>query len=514
MKRLYTFCFIFTLIFQAQAQNVTINPSGVTPVVILNNHPRGSYDAILALPSPKQGDIAYDSTFDCLRVYTDGKWLCSYQNPLEFIPNVIEAASAGGSGNDSGTAITVDAAGNIYVAGGYSGTASFELTNKTSLGMDDIFVAKYNKNGALQWVQSAGGADKDSVRSIAVDGEGNVYISGSYKSSATFNATTVTSLGDTDIFLAKYNAGGTLQWVKSAGGTGSDAGSGLAIDGSNKIYLVGSYTGNATFGALSKTAAGLSDIFLAKYDVDGTALWVESAGGTNDDFGQAITLDSSGKIHITGYFKGSANFGSFNKIADASYFDVFVAEYDPVGLTWNSAESAGGINHEYSQSIAVDLSGNIYVTGSFLGTFVFGSDSKTVAGSLEDTFTIKFNSSGTPQWINSIGGTGFESGRGVVIDNSGNVLVAGFYSWTGTSFGINKVSFGLDDAYVVSYTPNGDLTGMKVMGWTGNDMARSIAKDSKGNIYVTGHFSNSIYFDKALETSKGGTDMFVIRLDN
>lgn len=459
MKRILYFCFVFTLIIKAQAQNVTINPGGITPVVILNNHPRLSYDAILALPSPKQGDLAFDTTFKCLRIYTEGKWLCTYQNPLEYTPNIIEAASGGGSGDDSGTAIAVDASGNMYVAGGYSGTASFEATTKTSLGLDDIFVAKYNKNGVLQWVQSAGGAGKDSVHAIAVDGGGNIYITGFYNGSATFNTTTITSLGDTDIFLAKYDASGALQWAKSAGGTGSDVGSGIAIDGSNNIYVVGSYAGNATFGMHNKTSTGLSDIFLAKYDASGVAQWVASAGGTNDDFGQAIALNASGKIYITGHFKGSASFGSINKTADASYFDIFVAKYDPIGMTWTDAQSAGGANHEYSQGIAVDTGGNVYVTGNFQGTFSFGTGS-SVAYS-PDMFVIKFNNAGTPQWIQRIGGAFFDTGRGIAVDNSGNVFVAGFYSWAGASLGFVKSSLGLNDSFIASYTSDGELRGVK-----------------------------------------------------
>jgi hypothetical protein len=511
MKRTLYFCILLTLTIKALAQNVNITPGGITPAIILNNHPRLSYDGILALPAPKQGDLAYDSTFKCLRIYTEGKWLCTYQNPLEYSPNIIEAASAGGPGDDSGTTIAVDAPGNMYVAGGYSGTASFDAITKTSLGLDDIFVAKYNKNGILQWVQAAGGAGKDSVHAIAVDGGGNVYITGFYNGSATFNTTTITSLGGTDIFLAKYDASGAFQWAKSAGGTGSDVGSGIAIDGSNNIYVVGSYAGSATFGTHNKTSAGLSDIFLAKYDTNGTAVWVESAGGTNDDYGQAIALDASGKIHITGHFKGSADFGSINKIANASYFDIFVAKYDPTGLNWTDAQSAGGTNHDYSQSIAVDVSGNVYVTGNFQGTFTFGAGS-SVAYS-PDMFVIKFNSTGTPQWIQSAGGNYFDTGRGIAVDKSGNIFVTGFYSLGGTSSGFIKISLGLNDSFIVSYNANGDLLGVKSIAWTGDEIAKNITADSKGNIYATGHFTNAIYFDKKLKTSQGGTDMFVIRLD-
>jgi hypothetical protein len=137
------------------AQNVTISPGGITPA-LTGTYPRISYDAILALPSPTIGDMAYDITFLCLRVYNGNRWVCTYQLPGEPVNGAFIAA-AGGTSDDNASSAAVDALGNVYVAGGYSGTATFGNTSKTSKGDSDIFVAKYNANGVLQWVQSAGG---------------------------------------------------------------------------------------------------------------------------------------------------------------------------------------------------------------------------------------------------------------------------------------------------------------------------------------------------------------------
>lgn len=513
MKKIISLCFVLLFFVKAYAQNVTIAPTGITPD-ITGTHLRMSYDSIMLLPSPSTGDFVYDKTFKCLRVYTDGKWLCTYQDPSNYSQNIIETASAGGTGNDGGTSLATDASGNVYVAGTYSDTANFELTGKTSEGSLDIFVAKYNKNGALQWVQSAGGIEKDSVQSIAVDGSGNVYITGFYKGAATFNGNTIYATGDNDIFIAKYNTSGVFQWARTAGGQDSDAGAGVAVDAGNNVYVVGFYSNTAAFGAISKTSLGSKDIFLAKYNSSGIPQWVESPGGTNDDFGSAIAIDNSGNIYITGSFRGGIQFGTITQAANATYYDVFVAKYDPVATTWLWANSdLVGSNNEYSQSIAVDGSNNVYVTGNFLSSVSFASTSRSSKGSA-DMFIIKHNSLGAAQWLQTGGGTGFDSGQDIFIDNSGNVYITGFFANPSATFGSDiKDSKGLIDACVIRYDSNGNYQGVKTIGGSGNDMAKSLAGNNSGSIYVTGHFSNTVNFDKNSKTSQGDEDIFLIRLD-
>jgi hypothetical protein len=513
MKKIIYLSFILLFFGKTYAQNVTINPTGITPDMS-GTHLRMSYDSLIALPAPSQGDFVYDTTFKCLRVYTDGKWLCSYQDPNSYSPNILQTTAAGGTGNDSGTSIAIDASGNIYVAGTFSDTASFELTSKISIGSLDVFIAKYNKHGVLQWVQSAGGTEKDSVQSIAVDGNGNVYLTGIYKSAITFETTTIYATGDNDIFLAKYNASGVFQWARTAGGQGSDAGTGVVTDAGNNVYVVGFYSNTAAFGAFSKTSLGMRDIFLAKYNSSGIPQWVVSAGGANDDFGSAIAIDASANIYITGSFKAGVKFGSISAAADPNYYDVFVAKYDPVALNWAWVkEDLTGSNNEYSQRIAVDLNGNIFVTGYYYGSVSFASTSKASKGGA-DMFIIKYNSLGASQWLQTAGGTGFDSGQGLVTDTNGNVYVTGFFSYPNATFGtIVKDNRGLNDAYVVRYEPNGSNPGVKTFGSLRNDVAKDIATDSAGNIFITGSYSNTVVFDKNAKTSQGGEDIFIIRID-
>lgn len=160
MKHLFLPAFVLVLFIEVFAQNVTITPAGITPVTA-GSIPRLSYDAISVMPSPQIGDMAFDLTYNCLRVYVEGKWLCSYQNPANYSPNLLAIASAGGTGADGGTSIAIDGSGNVYVTGYFLGTAGFSASSKISAGGSDLFVAKYNSTGTLQWVQTAGGTGDD-----------------------------------------------------------------------------------------------------------------------------------------------------------------------------------------------------------------------------------------------------------------------------------------------------------------------------------------------------------------
>ncbi|RYU93968.1 hypothetical protein [Emticicia agri] len=128
MKKIIYCCVLISLYMNLQAQNVTITPDGITPV---STHPRISYDAILALPSPQEGDLAYDTTFKCLRIYTDGKWLCSYQDPVNYTPNIMPLISVKGVVFQTSPAIATDASGNVYIIGHYSGSITLGANTLT-----------------------------------------------------------------------------------------------------------------------------------------------------------------------------------------------------------------------------------------------------------------------------------------------------------------------------------------------------------------------------------------------
>ncbi|RYU93969.1 SBBP repeat-containing protein [Emticicia agri] len=267
------------------------------------------------------------------------------------------AQSAGGTASELGTDIAVDAAGNVYITGGFSGTASFGSESVIANGSNmDIFVAKYSNAGVVQWAKSASGTGNDVGASIVVDASSNAYITGNYASIIMFGDHLVSSQSSSaDIFVAKCNSSGEFLWVQSAGGAGNDSGSGIGIDGSGNIYLIGSYTGTATFGNTQTTSNGNLDIFVAKYDNSGEFKWVKSAGAADYDTGQSLAVESNGNVYVTGSYFGTITFGS-QSVSSQGSRDLFVTKYDSNGSAlW--AKTAGGTFLEGGLGIAVDAGG-------------------------------------------------------------------------------------------------------------------------------------------------------------
>ena len=175
---------------------------------------------------------------------------------------------------------------------------------------------------------STGGGRETADRGlgIAVDTAGNSYVTGYYDTTAAFGSFTLTGAGDVDIFVAKYDPAGSVVWARSAGGTSGDIGRGIAVDTAGNSYVVCDFAGTVTFSSFTLTSAGDADIFVAKYDAAGSVLWARSAGGTSHDQGRGIAVDTAGNSYVTGHYDTTANFCPF-MLTSAGSVDIFVAKY-------------------------------------------------------------------------------------------------------------------------------------------------------------------------------------------
>jgi hypothetical protein len=305
--------------------------------------------------------------------------------------NLEWARRTGGTGVDFGFGIDIDSAGHSYVTGYFNGTSTFGVgVTLTSSGPYDIFVAKYLSNGDLAWAKRAGGSRSDLARGISVDASGNSYVTGYFDGAITFDSVvTLTSAGDYDIFVAKYLSNGDLAWAKRAGGADFQQSNGIDLDSAGNSYVTGYFFGTATFGdSVSLTSAGFPDIFIAKYTSNGDLAWAKRAGGIRNDQGSGISVDSAGNSYVTGFFNGTATFGT-TTLTSAGGSDIFVAKYDSTGtVLW--AKRAGGISGENGNGIGVDSAGNSYVTGHFAGTATFDDSITLVSAGSIDIFVSKF----------------------------------------------------------------------------------------------------------------------------
>ena len=357
------------------------------------------------------------------------------------------AKSFGSSLADYGLSIALDASGNVYTTGYFQGTADFDpgagTANRTSAGGGDIWVQKLDASGNFIWARSFGGSLDDIGRSITVDASGNVYTTGYFQGTADFDpgagTANITSAGNEDIFIQKLDASGNFLWAKSFGGSLADYGLSIAVDAAGNVYTTGYFQGTADFdpgaGTTNLTSEGSLDVYVQKLNSTGNFVWTKSFGGSLNDQGFSITVDDSGNVHTTGSFEGTVDFdpgaGSATRTSSGS-LDVFVQKLNASG-TYDWAISFGASSSDQGYSVTVDASGNVYTTGSFLGTADFdpgsGTANLTSAGPW-DVFIQKINASGNFVWAKSFGGNSIDAGNAITVDASGNVYTTGHFAGT------------------------------------------------------------------------------------
>ncbi|MGC9361691.1 MAG: SBBP repeat-containing protein, partial [Candidatus Syntrophosphaera sp.] len=290
-----------------------------------------------------------------------------------------------------GYSIAMDSAGNSYVTGNFRGTARFGATTLTSSGYEDIYVCKLDPNGNFIWAKKAGGSSNDYGKSIDVDSAGNCYVTGYFYGTASFGATTLTSSGEKEILACKLDPNGNFLWAKKAGGMSYDQGFGIAVDSAGNSYVTGCFEGSANFGEITLISSGYLDIFVCTLDTNGNFVWAVQAGGVFS-CGYGIAVDSAGNSYVTGKFRYTASFGA-HIITNSGEYDIFACKLDADGV-FRWAVQAGGSRNDYGCGIAVDSAGNSNVAGYFLGTASFGAHILTSSGSY-DIFFCKLGS-GTP----------------------------------------------------------------------------------------------------------------------
>ncbi len=417
---------------------------------------------------------------------------------------------AGSTDFDQGYNIAVDTNSNSYVIGEFRGTADFGSTVLTSQGNADVFVAKLDPNGNWLWAQRAGGIDEDIGQDVVVDANGNVYITGYFQNTGDFGTVNLTSQGVYDVFVAKLDTNGNWLWAQRVGGTDWDIGRGIGIDANANIYITGIFGGTAWFGSYSITSSGSWDVFVAKCDTNANWQWAQRSGDWNAQYARDIAVTLSGDAYITGYFWGTLVFGP-SSITSVEINDVFVAKCDTNG-NWQWGQRAGGISDDWGWRIASDTAGNAYITGYFNGTANFGTTSLSSQGKY-DVFVAKLDSLGNWQWTKQAGGTDGDFGYGISVDSNGNVYISGCYYYATAYFGtIPLINQGVEDVFVAMIDTTGTWQWAQQGGWTNGERSYGVAVDSSGNTYVIGYIYSTSKFGVITLISTGSLDVFVAKL--
>lgn len=457
----------------------------------------------------------------------------------------IWAKQLGGTMADKGNAVEVDASGNVYTIGTFSGTCDFDPSaasyTLTSSGNQDVYISKLNSTGNFVWAKKIGGTSADYLDDITIDATGNIYLIGEFTNTVDFDpgagTFTMTTTGTgTDIFVLKLDVNGNFLWAKQMGSPWWDSGNSISIDAAGNVVITGDFAttsagpidmdpGPGTFTFTSGAGGGNTDIFIEKLTSAGNFVWAKQIGGINGDFGNSLKTDNSNNIYVGGYFTGTTDFdpnaGTTNLVS-LGMEDIYILKLDGSGnFVW--ARNMGSNTVDYCKAIAIDASGNVYSTGSFRGTADFDPSAASytlasVAG--DDIFISKLDNSGNFVWAKSMGGTSADVANAIATDASGDVYTTGIFRTTmdfdpaTSSYTLSPLGFG--DVFVHKLSSTGNFLWVGQFGSANDDFGNGITLDATGNIHTTGYFNATCDFDPGFGnlnlTSLGQTDAFVQKM--
>ncbi len=325
---------------------------GTNPDVLLFSF--GSYDTFLARYSP-DGDL---------------QWI----------------RQGGGSALDTSRDLALDADGNVYLAGSFTDAATFGGATLDGDGRSDLLLVKYAPDGAVLWARGGGSSQADLARGVAVGPNGHPYLAGVFEGTVSLGGSAVQSLGGSDVFVLQWTPDGDPVWFSRLGAEGDDGmrngGIGLGADGT--VYVQGSFSTSITIGGDLLTSTGPTDIFLAKLDRDGNAVWGRRGGSDGGDAPAALSVFGSG-ILITGYTEGTGSFADTPITTQSrdGYFAVFDAEGELFLV-----KLFGGPGRDAGTGLASDLASSRFVlAGQFQDTASFDALTLTSAGR-NDAFVV------------------------------------------------------------------------------------------------------------------------------
>lgn len=416
------------------------------------------------------------------------------------------------------------------------------ITALNSLGGSDGFLARYSAAGALVWVARIGGSSADVPTALARDAAGNLYVGGGFSGSSDFDPGAAVqgliSVGGEDGFVAKYSPAGELLWARRFGGLESDEVADVAVDAAG-VYATGVFSGQANLspsgGPTIQSDGSARDGFVLALDPTGVTRWARPLGGPQDDAARALGLTLAGNVVVAGVFRGSADFarnGTPVRLLSQGGADLFVATYSALGvLQWT--RGIGGLDEATlpAGGLSLDTQDGAALLGSFAGSVDFdpgaGSAVRNSVGA-SDLFLARYDAAGNFSAVLTLNGTGSIQGVRVLVDPDGSVLLTGAWSGAidfdpgaGSQILGSLGQGGATDAFVARYAPAGGLLWVTRFAESTSlpDRANSgtaLAVDPSGNVLVGGRFFGTPDFDpgsSALRlTSLGEADVFLVKL--
>ncbi|MDX2361869.1 MAG: gliding motility-associated C-terminal domain-containing protein [Crocinitomicaceae bacterium] len=401
--------------------------------------------------------------------------------------------------------IEIDANGNSYITGYITGETAFDVNviQTSAAGNGDIYVAKYNSNGGLSWIKQFGGNFSDRAYDLALDLNGDIYVTGQFFGSVDFGGTLIQSVGNSkDIFLMKLDPNGNVLWARSEGGADSENAYGITTDNQNNVILTGQFTGTAdiagqTFSSYIDPQLNVpsNDLFVSKYDSNGNPLWVMVGQAEYEDRGLALHTDSQNNIFVTGQFSDTLLFDN-QQFNNNGYNVGFLAKVTPGGqLLWLNKLRAGMV---MPYDLEINSNDEVVVIGDFRGNMQY-----TDAGGLnaisnphsKQIFALKTDNNGMFIWSNTLGSENDLSARSISIDSAKDIYITGYFKCDWTELQTQESIFnsvGFKDPYLWKMSDLGVSDYIKQFGGKKDDEGHGVAIKGNNQPVLCGSYTEDL----------------------
>jgi hypothetical protein len=427
------------------------------------------------------------------------------------------ASAGGGGNVDFCFGIATDSEGNAYWVGSLSGTVDFGCGTITDGNSDVMgFIAKRSPDGTCQWVRAITVGFNDAwAYGVAIDAEDHIYVTGSYNGNADFGSgITLNGLGVDDIFLARYDTAGTCLWARRAGSSGSsDEARGVAVSEDGGVFIAG-FSGGTTIGfdGISIPNAGnFRQLVIARYDSTGTVQWARASTGN----GQGKTCRAISVVGDRVFVTGQVGFtaASYDGLAltpgsSGAYLYVLATDLDGNGV-W--ARSYGNGDNE-GMGISADTLGNVFVAARLWGNLFLPDDTLSSVSSNDDILVMKLDRDGAFQWAQSTGSTQRDLAWDVEADGMGNVLVAAHFQQIIDFFGTPFTALGGEDMLIAKLNGAGDVVWASRPGGFQRDIPLCIHRQATApnSIYFGGYYWGAITYGNTTIDDVGNGDAMLI----
>lgn len=381
---------------------------------------------------------------------------------------------------------------------------------------DDCNGVAASCDGEVLWARRYGDDLSQFSLAVAVAPDGGPVIGGGFLGTLDFGTGALASDNNffVDIFVAKLDADGKALWSRKFGDGSGEYARRMKVDAAGNVVILGDFDATLDFGVGTHTSAGASDVFVAKLGPDGAPLWSRSFGDQAVQLGTALAVDSAGSLFVGGRFNGSIDFGT-GVLASSADADAYVAKIDAEGApVWS--KSFGGTLDQRVNSLDADPLGAVVAAGSFQGTIDLGDQVHTSAGD-SDGFVVKLSPDGSTLWSRTFGDASGQWTSSVTVDPASNILLAGGFKGT-VDFGDGPhMNLSGTDMFVAKLDANGSVLWSRTFGDTSNTKsasANAIACDPFGAVLVAGTFDGSVDFGDGTKTSGGASDIFLLKLDS